>query len=167
MELMTTTINIRIKGEIGYIFSLIEHQLLRVILFSREYTHYKNGKGTPLKLKNVKYKNKVDMAFAAVKKVDAHLYKLTEPLFTFLGNMAEYRNIMIHGEYVWDVKDISQFEVWDVIEEDDADNTQHHQKVSKNVVDIADANTNLMMAYNQLVPISARFERYGLTQIWE
>jgi len=163
LEQLTTTIDIRIRGEIGYVFSLVENQLLRIILFSKAYkTDLK-----PVDIKKVTLAVKVDMAYSAIKKFDKQLHESTAMLFDFLKSKSDYRNMMTHGKYEWDINDLSTFEVWDIVTLDDEEKTQYHKKVKLNLIDISDTNTAIMMAYNMLVPISNRFEKYGLTNNWE
>jgi hypothetical protein len=163
LEGTPTTLSIRIKGEIGYIFSLIEHQLLRIILYSNEYKANERNDYKPIKIKQLRYSSKVSKALSAIKS-SKHNFKINyEFLFKFLAESADYRNLMIHGEYLWDINDLNTFEVWEVFENEE-EGVQYHEKIKKSMKDVYQYNSDLMSCYNFLVPISDFFEKRSLNK---
>ncbi|NCI50165.1 hypothetical protein GWC95_09540 [Sediminibacterium roseum] len=161
LELLTTTLDIRIRGEINYICGLIEHQLLRIIIYSKAYKEEK-----PVDLKRTTFAVKVDMAQKAIRQKDEKLLSQSKQIFEVLRSKVDYRNLMIHGKYEWNPSDLTHLYVWDIVTADDEDKTQFHELFKFELGDIADTNTILMNIYNNLVPVAAQFERFGLTGTW-
>jgi len=162
LESITTTLDIRIRGEVGYIFSLIETQLLKIIIFSKAYKLEEK----PVILRKIQLMNKIQMAQGAIKRMDDSLYRETDSLFQILLSKVDFRNVMTHCKFEWDISDLTYFMAWDIEQLDDEDKTQHHKLVKYSLIDVADTNTLIMGVYNLLQPIVNRFEVYGYTQKW-
>lgn len=158
LEKITTTINIRIKGEIGFVFSLVEHQLLKIILYSKEYLAQEFNQVKPVKIKELSYAAKVSMALSALKKEKNVIFQNHEIVFDELTKAGNYRNCLIHGEYLWNINDLTHFDVWDIEVSDPLNNIQSHYKRKFSIIDVADQNTRIMKCYNALFVYSEYFE---------
>ncbi len=106
------------------------------------------------------------MAQKAIRQKDESLHEQSKQMFDILRSNVDYRNLMVHGKYEWQFDNLTHFYVWDIVTADDEEKTQSHKLIKRELIEVADTNTGLMMIYNYLEPISARFENFGLHGIW-
>lgn len=163
LESMTTTMEIRLRGEFLYSCSLMESQLIRILLHARAFLLEE----PPINLRKSGLEVKLKRVIKAVKNKDIQLYNANKETFDYLLSKVELRNTMAHSKFDWEGNNFMQFTAWNIVEAEDEEKTQSHAPFQYQTRDIIKDSDGIMEAYNALVLVANLFENDFLTGMVE